>query len=610
MRALLFLTLAVLLATAVRGDSLVAAFKGHLCQLSPALCAPTHSHGMPHVARTFFDATILSTAADVAEALDTDLSTLMPQLSSGDADVAKAAMASLRSTAEARGLLAADPGVSASQFPYFGFVPQVHGRAVPGGAPLTFGPTPCGRNFTVSAALDAAFTTATVSIGATKSAFGAFCTDRLYFVVGAHTKHFEVAAEGHHVTKVDLGADTPAQRALQWDASTNGVRVMRDIKNKLARDLDVIDTLLLFLPMITGKLDHRSAVDNADFLSNYTLMKPYTRPRAYKNITVLDPATDIHSGDSFGKMELDGLAPVEALVQGTTSGHVAFALRRESDGVLFVCESIIKGVTCTEYHAWTESLQKIDNGVVLVPLKAALRAKFNVTAAWAWVNKTLGNEYGYHNFFFGLIDTRSDNLPCFPPFPSQRCLAPEHVELVMRTVDNFSPKTADTFFGQALNHRAGTRGLNISEVLFTAGTQQGLDVAGLMKVVEEDAWLYNATRRGVNGTLQIPSQVCSTLGCNTLRAAGVFDGVGEFQCAEMTVWDYFSLDIFDKSRMGAGRPQACIDTDPDNYLCQITGTWVFDLQRDVNTRAPFAHMGNDCATRNPAPYNHTGCYAP
>jgi hypothetical protein len=67
------------------------------------------------------------------------------------------------------------------------------------------------------------------------------------------------------------------------------------------------------------------------------------------------------------------------------------------------------------WEEWFDEQQKdISNPhVALLPLHSDLRAKFNATAAWAYVLNMSGEPYGYHNMIFSWIDTLTDNYP--PP---------------------------------------------------------------------------------------------------------------------------------------------------------------------------------------------------
>lgn len=91
-----------------------------------------------------------------------------------------------------------------------------------------------------------------------------------------------------------------------------------------------------------------------------------------------------------------------------------------------------------------------------MPLRADIRAKFNVTAAWEFFNKTEGLPYGYHNFLFGWIDTANDNWP--PLLPAG------FLPILFSLIEDVTPNTTYIFMDQALNKRLNTTGLNLDQL--------------------------------------------------------------------------------------------------------------------------------------------------
>lgn len=493
--------------------------------------------------------------------------------------------------------------------PYFGFIPKFLGRIVaPATAVLEI--TPCNTTMSVQPLLNATTGVITIRVDAFRATNSSsiICVDNMWFSVGAKTSSLRIEGTGSYVASLAVDMTSAS---IAWDASTNGVRVYRFAHSDPWVGLvQIVDTLLLFLPQLTGHTDPVSALSNVNFISNYSLMTPYPIPRPFPYVVNVSTTSDIHDGDLFAKMDLDGIGPIEAFAQGTTSGHTAFALRNTTTGELFVCESVAQGIICTLYDVWIQQKQSFGSNIVLVPLDPSLRAVFNNSAAWEHVNKFLGNQYGYFNFFFGWVDTEEKNFPCFP-WEWKRCLSSELVEFVMLFLDASVPEVASTFFGQALNHRAQTGVLDmpISDVIYAASKHLAMSFKRLMTVPEDDAWLYNSTKRGVPGRQLLPSEVCSSFACSTLRAAGVFDASihSNITCTEIDVYDMFSMSIFDTTRMGDGRPTACLAADPHNNLCQLSGGWTFHLVEDMNTRPVTPQMSLHCASRNPVPYDREGC---
>lgn len=163
-------------------------------------------------------------------------------------------------------------------------------------------------------------------------------------------------------------------------------------------------------------------------------------------------------------MRLDGLDPIIMYGSGSHIGHSTMALR--FDGDLYVTESQAgwywpqTGFQRTPFAQWMEWAENASFHVSHLPLKPEIRAKFNETAAVEWFHDTAGLPYGYHNFLFGWIDTPRDNLPPL--------LANEFIPVLFSILDMIMPSTVDNFFSQALNHRMGTEGLNITGIAAVA----------------------------------------------------------------------------------------------------------------------------------------------
>lgn len=70
---------------------------------------------------------------------------------------------------------------------------------------------------------------------------------------------------------------------------------------------------------------------------------------------------------------------------------------------------------------------------------------------------------------------------------------------------------------------------------------------------------------------------------------------GQVNCGELTNWDDYALTILDPH---PDRPQACINADPKNPLCQIVGEYTLELNQ-LSTKQPFAHMAEHCPSKCP-----------
>ena len=204
-----------------------------------------------------------------------------------------------------------------------------------------------------------------------------------------------------------------------------------------------------------------------------------------------------------------------------------------------------------------------------MPLNAAARAQFNETAAIEFFTSMEGLPYGFHNFLFGWIDTVEDNLPPLMP--------PGMLPIVMSILEDVLPKQADIFFGQSINKRLGTKGLNIKELAAEAA-RRNTSIEELMSVIEVEGWEYEGFQPK-DGR----AYVCSAFVAALYQAGGLLRSVNS---PEFTPRDLYILDIFDKTYQ---RPQECVQADPDLPYCQIIGRFRMD-HPGYSTIKPYEHM--------------------
>ncbi len=215
------------------------------------------------------------------------------------------------------------------------------------------------------------------------------------------------------------------------------------------------------------------------------------------------------------------------------------------------------------------------------------RARFNETAAQEFFNQTYGLPYGYHNFLFGWIDTAEDNWPPLLP--------PGFVPIVFSVLEDFLPSTTDIFLDQALNKRLGTVGLNISGLAAEAA-RQNMSLEDTMAIVEQEGWLYTGLENDGR------SYVCSAYVAAAYRAAGLF-GSYNISGPEFTPRDVYTLNFFD---LNFTRPEACVQADPDQPWCQITGKYRMSYP-GYSTIEPYEHMAEHCPTISPTYDRPDGC---
>ncbi|RYH15252.1 hypothetical protein EON65_32050 [archaeon] len=86
--------------------------------------------------------------------------------------------------------------------------------------------------------------------------------------------------------------------------------------------------------------------------------------------------------------------------------------------------------------------------------------------------------------------------------------------------------------------------LNVGDLrtaaLYQEAGKQGMKANEVIKIPEQDTWLYNTTRYDQPAVGR--SMVCCVFVCATWKAAGVFGASGDdINCAELTNWDDVSL---------------------------------------------------------------------
>jgi len=476
--------------------------------------------------------------------------------------------------------LALQPTEASDEYPYYGFMPLLGGKVVPGAAAISF-EGECFKVITVSATLNSGSIDLEFNF---QNAKALLCSETMLLGTVEAYKIEEVAIRGTKKVSWDISASSSAN---VWDATHNGIRVFT-FNGSLQSTLNSIaKTAELFEPCATKPVAGFAANVNIDFLSKYRGINMVKR--AVTDVILNE--TDIHSGDFFGVMRLDGLDPMLAWAMGATTGHTTIALWEGND--LYICESTatssywdVNGIQRTLYREWIAKAKAASYNVIHAPLAPEFRAKFNETQAWEWFRTVEGYNYGYNNMFWGWIDTEQLNYPCVAP-DFTRCLTWDIIEVVFPLIARYVP-TFHSFYDQAFNKRLGTTGLDFGGILQEANAQ-GIVAKTLPTIVEQDNFVYNTTRNGA--VADGPSMVCCVFVCHLWKAAGLFaEFDDEINCAELTNWDDYSMRVFDSNYV---RPQACVDADPDSVVCQLLGEYSMAVDH-YNSKAPFAHMGEHC----------------
>jgi hypothetical protein len=292
-----------------------------------------------------------------------------------------------------------------------------------------------------------------------------------------------------------------------------------------------------------------------------------------------------------------------AWAMGATTGHTTIALRDPyENNRLYIAESTSKdsywpvnGIQRTPFQDWLKNARAAGYNVVHAPLAPKYTEVFNATAALEWFRTVEGLDYGYHTMLWSWIDTVNDNYPCIPP-NYDKCLVWDHMEIVFGWMDLIAPSVADLLFTEAFNFRLGTTDQR-APALFRRAHELGYDNGQLPTIIEDDSWMYHTTRFGKPSVGE--NHVCCTFVCKMWKIAGVFDEIGaDLNCNEFTNWDAYALNVFDSNKTGNKRPQQCIDADPSNPLCQLTGDFTLQLN-DFNTKPMFQHMAEKCQSKSP-----------
>eukprot|EP00252_Welwitschia_mirabilis_P014093 TRINITY_DN31126_c0_g1_i1.p1 TRINITY_DN31126_c0_g1~~TRINITY_DN31126_c0_g1_i1.p1 ORF type:complete len:520 (+),score=83.36 TRINITY_DN31126_c0_g1_i1:414-1973(+) len=389
-----------------------------------------------------------------------------------------------------------------------------------------------------------------------------------YFSAREHTlniESWEEPAELEHVKK-------------------SGISVFLMPSGMLGTLLALVDVLPLFSNSAWGQNA------NIAFLKKHMHAKFEQRPQPWVAQINKD---DIHSGDFLAVSKIrgrwGGFETLEKWVTGAYAGHTAVCLK-DDNGNLWVGESgheNEKGEEIIVIIPWDEwwELQLKDSSnphIALLPLHPDLRARFNVSAAWAYAREMSGKPYGYHNMIFSWIDTISDNYP--PPLDANLVLS------VMTVWARVQPSYAANMWNEALNKRLGTEGLDLHEILIES-EKQGISFDQLLAIPEQDDWIYSDGK----------STTCVAFILEMYKEAGLFNSLSKsIQVTEFTIRDAYMLDFFENNRTRL--PSWCNENDGISLpFCQILGEYRMELP-DYNTIEPYAFMNEQCPSLPPS-YN-------
>jgi len=307
--------------------------------------------------------------------------------------------------------------------------------------------------------------------------------------------------------------------------------------------------------------------------------------------------TTVFPGDI---LQLRVYGPLSAAIQwGTASytDHVAMVV--ELDGQLTVVESTEPGVIHTPFNDWIcQRTQPANRGgrtcpdspyqtsnfppryadIVLLPLSADTRSKFNATKAVEFYKSVAGNMYGYQNFMWGWIDTPEGNWP-------GKLTTELFTTVLIPVLEQFAPDLLHLAAIKAFNNRLNTNYSTMADV-YDELDRRSMSFADLITMPELDSYRYDGK----------PAMVCSDFVTQMLKTGGVFDDV-IINGNEFHPRDVYELNIYETSSTGRNYPAACYADGPVNY-CQLVGDYVLRFP-DYNTIKPYNHMNEKCPSTYP-----------
>jgi hypothetical protein len=428
----------------------------------------------------------------------------------------------------------------------------------------------------------------------------------------------------------------PLRPDQQWFVRTQGLYVFRFPRSVDEMLLDALATVALLVGFNEAPLSNATIAANIDFTHQFVQasterMGPRMQPRSGGTTVArsLRPGIDVLPGDALVVHRLDGLDPTLAWAMGFTAAHTAVVLHNNTLDELVVCEANVKsafwptdGVQCAAWGQWIEQAEEAQLNVALAPLKLP----FNNSAALAFVESSLGVQYGFPTLIYPWLDTVNANYPCLPfadPATGQQvCESAELEALKAIELDEQLGNVTTNPYRQALSNRLSTlignpsgspdpQSLTVGQVLQTAQSTFNVSFAQLAAMPELDSYRYMLDwpgREGGSASPSLgPSLVCSVFVCHAWKQAGVF-GDTVFNCGELSPWGLFSAAVLDPLRMFALRPGICTSTDPTGALCQLTGAWSMATPGpDLGARSLFDEMDSTCPTIWPEYVRPLGC---
>lgn len=372
-----------------------------------------------------------------------------------------------------------------------------------------------------------------------------------------------------------------------------GIRILMSCEDLSAWPESIWMTLKLYIggmglnphiPIFGSKVPEYQLSANLEWIKHTT---GFTYERLPQDHFLHIDKHQIKSGTTILIYRFDGIDNIIHVGSGSRSGHCTLTVWDGDE--LYVVESQNAlywpnfGVQKTRWDEWMKWAHNADYNVVLLPLKDEYQSLFDEKQAWEWFNQLSGNDYGFHNFLYGWLDSSSENLPYFIDL--------DFISMALEIYQIFRPQDVNLIFIEAFNKRLGTSASNIKDIWEELYTRD-MSIYELVAIVEQEGWQYS---NGLN-------YVCSSFVVSMYKKAGLF-GVMEINSTEFTPKDLYELDFFDVT--GNKVPQECKDHATFGY-CQVMGKIRMELG-EVSYIKPYDHMNEACPTVAPNYDRRTGC---
>jgi hypothetical protein len=196
-----------------------------------------------------------------------DIKAFLDDLNVSDKDslvqIGQRMLTNIKSNSEA---YLADHTATASEYPYFNFIPMFRAGVVPDTKNAVSFSAKC---FPEHSAVAKTESDGTVSVSITTS--GEPATDSCYdsFWLMTVTGLVTVKVDDIGETSVSWTLPNDAHDSEKWDLQQKGIRIMELMTDEATSIANLLETVLLFVPEFTQQVDPISAKRNVDFMAKY-----------------------------------------------------------------------------------------------------------------------------------------------------------------------------------------------------------------------------------------------------------------------------------------------------------------------------------------------------